>query len=345
MKTQVLIALLLCLALTEKFSYSKPSSSEPDSFPPADLDALHQSSSSAKSVNQNTQKAICTAKNCAGADSSAVRSIDSIFTRLPSSTELDELILTADSVAILKTVQTLASNDAIPCSQIVDYLLELLGRIRVAIEKKQFSANQLKVIIEGAEAEIARLEDEIDRLEDARKSLWLDELKDKLAKLVKDLEKCYQDMNAVESQIAPNEAKVAGLEKEIQILMKSSDDERNRIANDRLKLTEVEALIRDLENQLRNARNRRDSIEASIAKSEAIIRENDKKIDDARAKIFALEKEIRALRDEVDRIRGECVALEIQVERLRTDIAVAEQKDERYIDQILQLNRRINAEK
>ena len=74
-------------------------------------------------MNQNTQKAICTAKNCAGADSSATRSIDSIFTKLPSSAELDELILTADSVAILKTVQTLSSNDSIPCAQIVDYLL------------------------------------------------------------------------------------------------------------------------------------------------------------------------------------------------------------------------------
>ena len=56
-------------------------------------------------------------------------------------------------------MQTLASDDSIPCSQIVDYLLELLGRIRVAIEKKQFAANQLKVIIDGALAEIARLED------------------------------------------------------------------------------------------------------------------------------------------------------------------------------------------
>ena len=226
---------------------------EPHDFEKADLESLRRSSGSASEVNRNTQKAICTAKNCAGADSSSVRSIDSIFTKLPSSAELDELILTADSVAILKTVQTLSSNDSIPCAQIVDYLLELLGRIRAAIEKKQFSADQLKVIIDGALAEIARLEDEIKRLEDERKALWLDELKDKLAALTIELEKCYQDFNAVESQIAPNEARVAGYEKEIEILMKSSDEERNRIANDRLKLTEVEALIRDLRNKLTNA--------------------------------------------------------------------------------------------
>ena len=80
-----------------------------------------------------------------------LRSIDSLFSRLPSSDELDELILSADSAAILKTVQTLASDDSIPCSQIVNYLLELIGRIRAAIQLKQFHADQVKVVIDGAE--------------------------------------------------------------------------------------------------------------------------------------------------------------------------------------------------
>ena len=60
----------------------------------------------------------------------------------------------------------------------------------------------------------------------------------------------------MEANIAPNEAKIAGYEKEISILTASSDAERNRIANDRLRLTEIESLIRDLEAQLAEARNR-----------------------------------------------------------------------------------------
>ena len=63
----------------------------------------------------------------------------------------------------------------------------MLGRIRCAIEKKQFAANQLEVIIKGAIDEIKRLEEEIDRLEREKKALWLDELRDKLARIVKDL--------------------------------------------------------------------------------------------------------------------------------------------------------------
>lgn len=70
--------------------------------------------------------------------------------RLPSSEEIDELILSADSVAILKTIQTVATDDSLPCDQRIAYLLEVLGRIKCAIQKKTFNADQLQVIIEGA---------------------------------------------------------------------------------------------------------------------------------------------------------------------------------------------------
>lgn len=78
------------------------------------------------------------------------QSIDSLFLRLPSKAELDNLILGADSVAILKTIQTVATDDSLSCDQRISYLLEVLGRIRAAVEKKQFAADQLKVIIDGA---------------------------------------------------------------------------------------------------------------------------------------------------------------------------------------------------
>lgn len=64
-------------------------------------------------------------------------------------------------------------------------------------------------------------------------------LRNKLDKLVKELEGTYQKFNAVESQIAPNEARIAGFESEIVILTKENDAERNRIANDNLRLTEI----------------------------------------------------------------------------------------------------------
>ena len=311
-------------------------------FPSADLDELNRSGTSFREAKraefgaiQNAQTNILT----------PTRSIDSLFLRLPSSSELDELILSADSVAILKTIQTVATDDSIPCDQRIAYLLEVLGRIRTAVEIKQFRANQLEVIIAGALEEIKRLEGEIERLEEEKKALWLDELRDKLAKLVKELENVYNQFNAVEGEIAPKEAQVAGYEKEIKILTRSSDAERNRIAQDKLKLTETEAIIRDLENQLRAARNRKEALEASIKKSEGIIAENDKRIDEARAKIRALEEEIRRLRDKADALRARYTELEIKVERLRTDISVAEAKEDKINAEIDRYIDRINFEK
>lgn len=64
--------------------------------------------------------------------------------------ELDRLILGADSVAILKTVQVVATDDSLTCDQRISYLLEILGRLRSAVEKKQFAADQLKIIIDGS---------------------------------------------------------------------------------------------------------------------------------------------------------------------------------------------------
>ena len=248
-------------------------------------------------------------------------------------------------MAILKTIQTVATDDSLTCEQRIAYLLELLGRIRCAIEKKIFAADQLRIIIDGANQEIRRLESEIEKLQQAITDLWLDELKDKLADAISRLEDAYRQFNAVEGNIAPNEAKVAGYENEIAILVKNSDAERNRIANDRLKLTEVEANIRNLETQLQSLRNRKASLEESIRRSEAIIRENDAKIEEARARIRELEAEIRRLRDQADALRAQVSTLEIQVERLRTEISVAEAKKDRYLQQIRNLEDRINIER
>lgn len=99
-------------------------------------------------MSTSTGRALSNAHFATG-DNSA-QSIDSLFLRLPSKAELDNLIIGADSVAILKTIQTVATDDSLSCDQRISYLLEILGRIRSAVEKKQFAADQLKVIIDGA---------------------------------------------------------------------------------------------------------------------------------------------------------------------------------------------------
>ena len=173
--------------------------SEPN-YPRINTNLFPVSGSSASSYNSAVDGAIRNAENNFSYEN---RSIDSLFTQLPSLQQLDRLILNADTVAILKTIQTVATNDSLTCDQRVAYLLEVLGRIRTAIEAKQFSADQLKVIIDGANGEIVRLENEIKRLEGQIKDLWLDEIRDELAKAVAELETLYRRFNAVEREIAP----------------------------------------------------------------------------------------------------------------------------------------------
>lgn len=125
----------------------------------------------------------------------------------------------------------------------------------------------------------------------------------------------------------------------------SSDAERNRIANDRLRLTEIESNIRSLESELADARNRESALNASIKKSTDAIARNDDRVRDLRDRIRALEDEIRRLRDEIDRTRAKYNDLEVKVERLRNDLAVANAKADRYRDQIRDLNARIAAQR
>ena len=346
MKKQLTFGMLTAYALAEglkdyQVSQEYAATQIPD-YPKADLFSLYASTTNTAATNRNQFNTIQGAER--EADATSKRSIDALFSRVPSSYELDELINAADSVGILRTIQSLVSNDSIPCDQALAYLLELLGRIRAAIEKKQFGADQLKVIIEGAKVEIARLNKLIAGLEDDIKNLWLDELNDKLAGLIKDLEGYYNQFNHVESQIAPNEAKVAGYQKEIDNLRRNNDEERNRIANDRLKLTAAENLIRDLKRQLAAAEENKAYLEAAIQASLEQIARNDKNIEDAQAKIRDLEAEIRRLRDHADSLRAKTSSLEIQVERLRNDIAVAEAKEEKFEREIEAYQDRINIE-
>lgn len=61
------------------------------------------------------------------------------------------MILAADSVGIIRTIQTIATEDSLTCHQRISYLLDFLGRIKAAIEKKKYASDLLRVVIDGAQ--------------------------------------------------------------------------------------------------------------------------------------------------------------------------------------------------
>ena len=188
MKKQITLAMLGVASMagdTIKYQTEGFGTVNVPSYPRANLNSLYQSSTNIQQTDQNEFQTISNVK--ASSRATSARSIDSLFSRVPSSAELDELVNAADTVGLLKTIQSLVSNDSIPCGQTLNYLLELLGRIRAAIQKKQFGADQVKTIIDAARVEIARLNNEIKGREAAITDLWLDELVDKLDEVLRGL--------------------------------------------------------------------------------------------------------------------------------------------------------------
>lgn len=232
-------------------------------FPKADLSLL---SSSTSSLVNNFDASNIVINNAYAQTLTPTKSIDSLFTKLPTSNDIDNMILSADSVGILRTVQAVGASQSLPCNQIIAYLLEVLGRVKVAVQKKTFAGDQLKIVVDAANKEITRLQAlynanvaDIDRL-------GTDTLKNRLNGLLADLQLAYTDYNKFNTQIPVIEAQINGNNQEIQILLKNSDAERNRIANDKLKLSDIIAQINSIQTRIKDLQTKRASLQDIVDK-------------------------------------------------------------------------------
>ena len=77
------------------------------------------------------------------------------------------------------------------CEQKISYLSDFFGRIQSAIEMKAFAAEQLRVIITGAQQQIDTLQKEINFKKDQITALGLKKLRDLLQEELLNLEVAY----------------------------------------------------------------------------------------------------------------------------------------------------------
>lgn len=93
-----------------------------DQYPKADLNNFYYSTASPVEVNANVNsfRVINQANQNILTPN---KSLDSIFIRFPSCSELDRLIISADTVALLKTIQVIATDGTVSCDQRITYLL------------------------------------------------------------------------------------------------------------------------------------------------------------------------------------------------------------------------------
>lgn len=86
----------------------------------------------------------------------------------------------------------------------------MLGTVKAAIQRKTLLADQLQSIIDGARAEIKRLEDEIARIQSERDALGIPDIEARINDIVLRLQNLYNQINAVKAQIPPEEARIVG---------------------------------------------------------------------------------------------------------------------------------------
>ncbi len=127
-------------------------------------------------------------------------------------------------------------------------------------------------------------------------------------------------------------------------MSRQNDDERNRISNDKLKLTTTINLIKDLEAKLQDAKDTKAALEASIANSQNVINDNNTKISNIRTTIADINAKIKSLQDTADRLKRDANTQEVDLERARTDLSVAQVKDNNLANDIKNFKDRINAE-
>jgi chromosome segregation ATPase len=88
-------------------------------------------------------------------------------------------------------------------------------------------------------------------------------------------------------------------------LINNSDVERNRIANDRLKLTDINAQIASIQNKINTLQKQQTTFEGLIRKSEATITDNDNQIAEIRLRVDGFQSEIGRLADRTDTIKSQ----------------------------------------
>lgn len=122
--------------------------------------------------------------------------------------------------------------------------------IKVVLERKTLTSAQLQVVIQGAEEEIVRINNEIERLNNSRNSLKLTILRNNLDELVKKLQEQYDSYNQQNKKVTPLQAQIDGYTQEISILQGHAEEDRALATRRKLDVADYEANIRRLQSEL-----------------------------------------------------------------------------------------------
>jgi hypothetical protein len=132
----------------------------------------------------------------------STRTLRTEYNDLPSLTDLDKIIDTADIVLITKTIQSVISSN-LNCLAKLGYLSDFLGKIESYVSIKGFRARDLNEIIENAKAEIIRLQGKVNDSQREIDGLGIPSLKTQLDRSLSSLDLAYADFNKANIDTSP----------------------------------------------------------------------------------------------------------------------------------------------
>jgi len=116
----------------------------------------YSSSYSSSSSSSSSSSGSSSSYGSGSSSSSGSGSSTSLYTSLPSISQLEKYIYGGDIVEIIQTIQ-LVVDSKVKCEAKAAYLSDFLGRICAAIEVKKYALNQLKVIVSAAVTQVQKL--------------------------------------------------------------------------------------------------------------------------------------------------------------------------------------------
>ena len=263
-----------------------------------------------------------------------------VNTDLPTNSQLDAWINSADIVAIRQTIQKVIAS-TLTCTAKMQYLSDLLGRIETFIAIKKSQLQQHSQIFSSSSEQITSLRQQISTYTQNIINLNLPDLERQLQLALNQLQIAYNEFNAANVDLTPFNLNITANLQSIKNLTGQLETTTINLKRDQEALVDTNTLIASLEKQLADARENKNKLEARILIGINNSSNLKSRIDLLNANNVALNNEINNINSRKVTLQANYQALETRAEGIRNTINARRSQEQKYNVQIDTLNKQI----
>jgi ribosomal protein L9 len=273
----------------------------------------------------------------------STRTLRTEYNDLPSLTDLDKIIDTADIVLITKTIQSVISSN-LNCLAKLGYLSDFLGKIESYVSIKGFRARDLNEIIENAKAEIIRLQGKVNDSQREIDGLGIPSLKTQLDRSLSSLDLAYADFNKANIDTSPFELKLKNFNNEITDLNTEISKANSLLSSDRTEIVKLDSFIIELQDKLAKAIQERTNYQKRVDESQNFLTKSLARVQEVQRQISEIDLQIKNILALKEKLKTNSNNLERQVDQIKQKIALSIQREGELISKITDLKIQINAQ-